>query len=438
MKHAPSKHISSPLFEQQRELIEELAKKHGILKRRRQIRSMSELLFALQLVALTKTPLRTVAELFSGLFRQIRDSSLFDRLCSLQPLLRELLLTLSENSLKMAQKSIFLFDGSIVNRLGEKSSTWRMHLLFHLDKMRFCSADLTTAKVPECSRRLPGHIEGLLIADRGYSKPRVMVDSNVGDFLFRFSPPHCNLYHTIDEQKVEFSQMLPQKDYIEGRCIEIENVYTTYQKKSRRLWVYALQVPINVYKQRKKQLQRRASKQQKKLSGETLELAKWTFLCSNLRWENPKEAFDLYRCRWQIELGIKRWKSILGVGEMNVQKLSVYGEVLLTTQILYALFVEKIVVGLAQRWSGPKDFPRHRTFQVEHKKFQGRLLRVLEDFRYRWRSGSSSLPEGKRKRKLCKPPCLSSLSMVQPEDLRDLPSFSESFHLEHHELMGCA
>ncbi len=130
MKHTQKEHTSSLLFEQQRTLIEELAQKHGILKRRRQIRSIGELLFMLQLVALADTCLRTAAELFSGLFRPIRDSSLYERLCSLQPLLRELLLTLSENSLKLAQNSIFLFDGSIVNRLGEKSSTWRMHLLF--------------------------------------------------------------------------------------------------------------------------------------------------------------------------------------------------------------------------------------------------------------------------------------------------------------------
>lgn len=438
MKHTQKEHTSSLLFEQQRTLIEELAQKHGILKRRRQIRSIGELLFMLQLVALADTCLRTAAELFSGLFRPIRDSSLYERLCSLQPLLRELLLTLSENSLKLAQNSIFLFDGSIVNRLGEKSSTWRMHLLFHLDKMRFCFADLTTAKVAESSRRLPGRVPGLLIADRAYSKSNIMVDPNVGDFLFRFSPPHCSLYNTSDDQKVELFQKLPQEDYIEGRLIRIEQVYTTYKQDSRRLWIYALQVPVEVYKQRIKQLKRRASKKQRKLSGETLEWAKWTFLCSNLRWENPKEAFQLYRCRWQIELGIKRWKSVLGVGETNVQKLGVYGEVLLMTQLLYALFVEKIVVRLAQRWSDARKFPRHRTFQIEHAKYQGRLLRLLEDFRYRWKSGSSSLPEGKRKRKLCEPPRLSSLSMVRPEDLRDLPSFSESFHLEHEELTDCA
>ncbi len=66
---------------------------------------------------------------------------------------------------------------------------------------------------------------------------------------------------------------------------------------------------------------------------------------------------------------------------------------------LYALFVEKIVVRLAQQ-SLTQKVPGHRTFQIEHAKYQGRLLRLLADFRYRWKSGSSSLPEGKRKRKL--------------------------------------
>lgn len=438
MKHVQDKDIASPLFEQHREKIVELAQKHGTLKRKRQIRSLGELFFLLQLVSLANISLRTAAEFFSGIFRPIRDTSVCTRICSLQPILRELMLEMSENSLKLAQNSVFLFDGSIVNRQGEKSSTWRMHLLFHLDKMRFCFANLTTAQIPECSRRLPGRAPGLLVGDRIYSKSRIIVDPNVGDFLFRFSPHHCCIYRIDNDLKVDILQRLPQKDYVDGRLVLIENVYTKYKKRRRRLWIYALQVPAHVHKQRIERLKRRANKKQSKLSSETIELAKWTFLCSNLQWENPKEAFQLYRCRWQIELGIKRWKSILGVGKTNVQKAGVYGEVLLMTQILYALFIEKIVVGLAQRWSGRQKFPRHRTFQVEHKKFQGRLLRVLENFRYRWKSGSSSLPEGKRKRKLCSPPCLSSLSTVRPEELRGLPSFSESFHLEHNELTSFA
>ncbi len=118
MKHTQKEHTSSLLFEQQRTLIEELAQKHGILKRRRQIRSIGELLFMLQLVALADTCLRTAAELFSGLFRPIRDSSLYERLCSLQPLLRELLLTLSENSQVSPESDLF------VRRL-DRQSPWR-------------------------------------------------------------------------------------------------------------------------------------------------------------------------------------------------------------------------------------------------------------------------------------------------------------------------
>ncbi len=107
----------------------------------------------------------------------------------------------------------------------------------------------------------------------------------------------------------------------------------------------------------------------------------------------PKKPF-VVRCRWQIELGIKRWKSVLGVGETNVQKLGVYGEVLLMTHSSLPCLSEKIVVRLAQRWSDARKFPRHRTFQIEHAKYQG--LRLLEDFRYRW-SREVQVARGKEK-----------------------------------------
>ncbi len=119
MKHTQKEHTSSLLFEQQRTLIEELAQKHGILKRRRQIRSIGAF-FMLQLVALADTCLRTAAELFSGLFRPIRDSSFTRRSSAFAYSVRELSLAQIRSFCSTARSSIAL----------AKSSTWRMHLLF--------------------------------------------------------------------------------------------------------------------------------------------------------------------------------------------------------------------------------------------------------------------------------------------------------------------
>lgn len=53
----------------------------------------------------------------------------------------------------------------------------------------------------------------------------------------------------------------------------------------------------------------------------------------------------LYRARWQIELAIKRWKSLLDVGKMRAKEGSVlaqvWPQVWLYGKLLYALMIER-------------------------------------------------------------------------------------------------
>ena len=49
----------------------------------------------------------------------------------------------------------------------------------------------------------------------------------------------------------------------------------------------------------------------------------------------------LYRVRWQIELAIKRWKSVLDVGKLRAKEGSPVAEVWLLGKLLYAMVVER-------------------------------------------------------------------------------------------------
>jgi hypothetical protein len=49
----------------------------------------------------------------------------------------------------------------------------------------------------------------------------------------------------------------------------------------------------------------------------------------------------LYRCRWQVELAIKRWKSVLDVDALRAKANSPLAEVWLHGKLLYALMLER-------------------------------------------------------------------------------------------------
>ena len=49
----------------------------------------------------------------------------------------------------------------------------------------------------------------------------------------------------------------------------------------------------------------------------------------------------LYRCRWQVELAIKRWKSVLDVDALRAKANSPLAEVWLHGKLLYAVLLER-------------------------------------------------------------------------------------------------
>ena len=76
---------------------------------------------------------------------------------------------------------------------------------------------------------------------------------------------------------------------------------------------------------------------------ETLYLAGWVLVFTTLapRLLSAKTIMALYRLRWQVELAIKRWKSVLDVDALRAKACSPLAEVWLHGKLLYALMLER-------------------------------------------------------------------------------------------------
>jgi hypothetical protein len=76
---------------------------------------------------------------------------------------------------------------------------------------------------------------------------------------------------------------------------------------------------------------------------ETLFLAGWVLVFTTLSPAvlSAQTLLGVYRCRWQVEMAIKRWKSVLDVDALRAQARSPLAEVWLHGKLLYALMLER-------------------------------------------------------------------------------------------------
>jgi hypothetical protein len=78
-------------------------------------------------------------------------------------------------------------------------------------------------------------------------------------------------------------------------------------------------------------------------NAESLLLAGWVLVLTTLApaVRSAQTIMALYRCRWQVESAIKRWKSVLDVDALRAKAASPLAEVWLHGKLLYALMLER-------------------------------------------------------------------------------------------------
>jgi hypothetical protein len=217
-----------------------------------------------------------------------------------------------------------LFDATNVKEPGKTGSLWRIHYSVQLPSLTCDFFKITPTKgqgTGESFYQYSIKKGDYIIADRGYStgpgihhavskKAYVIVRVNTQVLLMQDQKslrfPLLENLRSIKNAGVvkSWEVLIPAKDKIKvhGRICAI--------RKSNE-----------AIKLAQKKLKRIASKKGHVLKPETLEYAKYVIVFTNY----PKDVFsdtevlDWYRCRWQVELIFKRFKSIAQLGHLPKQ-----------------------------------------------------------------------------------------------------------------------
>lgn len=210
-----------------------------------------------------------------------------------------------------ADLALSLVDGSVICAPG-KGQDWRLHARYDPGRGRFADLALTTTREAEATGRTRIGLGRLLIMDRGYARVRnfqaVLADK--GDFITRLSWGSVKLYDTAGARIDVMAQLAKTKKTREMA------VWVTGIPRPLRLVMQPL--PAEAAERQRARRMRKANRNGHQINPRTIQAAGFLMLLTSLpaKAQPAARISDLYRKRWQVEIGIKRLKTLGGLDEL--------------------------------------------------------------------------------------------------------------------------
>jgi hypothetical protein len=234
-----------------------------------------------------------------------------------------------------------VIDASSMQAPGATGIDHRLHIAMDLVSLQFLEvlvSDVHTGETLKHFTLAPGDV---VLADRGYAQcqgMRAALDQGAA-LIVRLHPfsvvlgdaagAPLELSAALKRQKTETLRPLPVVLRAAGGQHEVQG------------WVHAYR--LNVEQANRARHKCRQGHKKGTPSAESLFLAGWVLVFTTLAPAvlSAQTIMALYRCRWQVEIAIKRWKSVLDVDALRAKANSPLAKVWLHGKLLYALMLER-------------------------------------------------------------------------------------------------
>nr|VFJ51604.1 MAG: Transposase DDE domain-containing protein [Candidatus Kentron sp. DK] len=384
----------------------DLAYKFKAFCRARKIKTPEQLLRVVMQYCGIDDVLREVAGNFTLLEERITDTAIHNRLKACVPWVKALLqkvMGTSVGPLIEGNLRFVVIDGSTVQGPGAKGIWYRLHIAVDLVRLHLLHVTVTDKYEGENLGYYPLQEGDVAIVDRGYNQPKYlieMVNKGVGVVL-RYNPHGMSIYNdrmdkidlykrlkgTAEKSQCVAVRICKGNEYIEG-------------------YVHAIPLPEEQAGQARSQLHANAKKKGYTPTERALYLAGWVLIFSTV----PPAVLPsdtvaaLYRVRWQVELVIKRMKSLLDIDKLRARENSALADLYLHGKLLYTWVLEKLVRRrCGENWNR-LDQPRRATpwriWKLLRQELTVTINGVLHWDMSRWQDCLHVLQERPRRRKL--------------------------------------
>ncbi len=234
---------------------------------------------------------------------------------------------------------VIAVDASNIVQKGAIKKTWHLHYGIDLFSLTCNQFKLTEQSTGESLKNFEIKEKDLIIADRAYGTITSIEHclKSGGEFIIRIKNKPFNLYNQHGE-KILLSDWLKTV----GRKATKITIYIKSSNKRRiPLRICAVKKTKEEIRIEEKRLQRLESKKQITYSEDTKFTHQFMFVITSLPASvSAEKVLEFYRLRWQVELVFKRYKSLLGLGNIPT-KTKESSEVWLNGKMFLALLIEK-------------------------------------------------------------------------------------------------
>ena len=322
----------------------QMARTFKAFVRAKKVKTPAQLLRVVFLYCGLDKSLREVAGTFTALYASITDQAVAERLraCGpwVQALLRQMFPMATVESLPAGRRFVVL-DASSIQAPGATGTDHRLHIAMDLVSLQFLEvlvSDVHTGETLKHFTFAPGDIA---VADRGYAQCQGMSAAlqQGADLIVRLHPFSVVLGDATGAP-LELCAAL-KRQRMETRRTLVVTLRATGGQHEVRGWVHAYR--LNVEQANRARHKCRQGHKKGTPSAESLFLAGWVLVFTTLAPAvlSAQTIMALYRCRWQVEIAIKRWKSVLDVDALRAKAHSPLGEVWLHGKLLYASMLER-------------------------------------------------------------------------------------------------
>lgn len=303
---------------------EQLAWETGALRRKRKVRSGLDLLRLVLAYSLWDWSLQSVGAWATVLgLGSLSAVALRQRLRHSRTWLSGLLgswLRAASQPLAGRAVRLRLIDASVITQPGSRGTDWRVHVSFDVGRLRLDEFEITDAQGGESLTRhtaAPGDIE---VGDRGYAHAAGLASAlgRGAHVVVRTNGQNVRL-------ETAAGARWDVRRWLRGRP-------RRQQQQTRLVWLttpqgrFALRLIARRLPAAAAAAAGRRSAQASRKKGHTPSplsrvMAHWVVLVTNLpraEW-SPTEVLALYRIRWQVELLLKRCKSLLQLDQLRAK-----------------------------------------------------------------------------------------------------------------------
>lgn len=319
---------------------EKLAEQFNAFTRARKIRSPQELLQVVMLYCGLDFSLRTCAGQIANNRGYISDMGIKKRLEKCVPWLKALLAEMFNIPSLSDAKRLVVVDGSTIQEPGATSTTYRLHVGINLQTMTLCDATVTRAREGEHLQHYQLETGDVVMMDRGYNQPKSLLPViQAGcDVILRYNPRGMKLYDEANNAIDCYTllQHAPRREHAFSASLQ-------HESESAEVLLIAIPLPKQQAEKARHRLRKKAKKQQRGTpSKEALFFCGWVLIVTTIRTRDTQTLSALYRLRWQVELSIKRLKSLMGVDKLRAFAEGRLSDAYLYGKLLYATVVETL------------------------------------------------------------------------------------------------